>query len=421
MSPTQRLRRSLLAFTGVSALLLLALLVLHDRGALRQTQELSQRLSVADQQRLEAQTADKVGDLLRPLTVLADGRRGELVVDGMRALSEQQPLRAWSASVAKPAKGRKAPPHAPVEPRLALAMAASSASGAWSRLWLLDPAGKTVAVWPAAAPMLDFSGEPLVHAVAQPGQAPGLALHTYMKPQPSGTAPKKGSVPAAAQLRAVCGLEGPDGNVNGLIVGQADVRAAYLGDDTVALEAFLKSNPGSVAMLVRGSGQEIWHSAKDAFSENLSAISADYRQVLDAMVKEASGSRDLSSYDGKPSLLLWQRVGSAPEGSAAEDVLSLAVVMPLEGLNASGVARPAKGLVKQVLLLLLLVVVGLGVPMAAALVMAPQVLDPYRATAVQARRVEEFSPVPDLALPEELDPEAQAINRALAVLARRAQ
>ncbi|HTB33334.1 MAG TPA: ATP-binding protein, partial [bacterium] len=78
-------------------------------------------------------------------------------------------------------------------------------------------------------------------------------------------------------------------------------------------------------------------------------------------------------------------------------------------------------LLKQVLLLALLVLLGLGLPMGAALVLTPQVLEPYRATAVQARRVEEFSPVPDLALPEELDPEAQAINRALAVLARRTQ
>jgi signal transduction histidine kinase len=412
VSATQRLRKSLLAFTGLSALLLLALLIFRDRGLLRQTQELSQHAAAADQQRLEAQTADKVGGILRPLAVLADGRRGELV-EGLHGLADQVSLKSYAASVARPAKGRKAS-HLPVSPKAALYLAANAAAGPWTRLWLLDPSGKVAAVWPAAAPTLDFSGEPLLRAAAQ---SPGIPLHNYVKPAPAA----KGSPPPAAQLRAVCGLEGPDGNGGGAVLGQTDARAALLGDDTVELEAFLKSNPGSVAMLVRGSGQEVWHSGKEAFSENLSAISADYRGVLDAMMKDGSGSRDLASYDGQPSLLLWQRVGSAPEGSAPDDVLSLAVVLPLQGLSASGLPHPSKGLLKQVLWLALLVLLGLGLPMAAATLLTPQVLEPYKSTAAQARRVEEFSPVPDLALPEEADPEAQAINRALAVLARRAQ
>jgi signal transduction histidine kinase len=412
VNATQRLRKSLLAFTGLSALLLLALLILRDRGTLRQTQELSQRLGAADQQRLEAQTADKVGDILRPLAVLADGRRGELV-EGLHGLADQAPLKSYAASVARPAKGRKAE-HIPVSPKAALYLAANAAAGPWTRLWLLDPSGKVAAVWPAAAPTLDFAGEPLLRAATQ---SPGIPLHNYVKPAFGA----KGSPPAAAQLRVVCGLEAPDGSSSCEVLGQTDARAALLGDDTVELEAFLKSNPGSVAMLVRGTGQEVWHSGKEAFSENLSAISADYRGVLDAMVKDGSGSRDLASYDGQPSLFLWQRVGSAPADSAPEDVLSLAVVLPLQGLSAAGLPHPSKGLIKQILWLALLVLLGLGLPMAAATLLTPQVLEPYKATAAQARRVEEFSPVPDLALPEEADPEAQAINRALAVLARRAQ
>jgi signal transduction histidine kinase len=414
--PVQRLRKSLLAFTGVSALLLLALLILHDQGMLRQTEDLFQRLGAADQERLESQTSEKLGDILRPLAVLVDGRRDELV-EGMHTLAEQPSLIAWAATVARPGKGHKAVSPAMVDPKLALNMAAASSAGGWTHLWLLNPAGKTVAVWPAALPLEDFSADPLIRAVAAPGQAPGFALHTYVKPAPA----PKGAPLGAAQLRAACGLEGPDGNVSGQVVGQTDVRAAFLAGDTLELESFLKSNPGSAAMLVRGNGQEVWHSSKEAFSENLSAISADYRSVLDAMMKDASGSRDLASYDGQPSLLTWLRVGNAPEGAAAEDVLSLAVVVPLQGLSAAALPHPAKGLLKQILLLAALVLLGLGVPMGAALVLAPQVLDPYRATAAQARRVEEFSPVPDLALPEEADTEAQAINRALAVLARRTQ
>ncbi|HTB35315.1 MAG TPA: ATP-binding protein, partial [bacterium] len=388
-------------------------MILHDQGMLKQTQDLFRRLGDADQERLETQTGEKVGEILRPLSVLADGRRGELV-EGMRALADQPSLKSWAGSLARPAKGHKGKPHAFVDPKLALALAAASAAGGWNHLWLLDPAGKVAAVWPAAAPALDFSAEPMIREVSQ---APGIPFHTYVKPVPAG----KGMPPAAAQLRAACGLEGPDGTVSGEVVGQTDARAALLGDDMVDLEAFLKSNPGSVAMLVRGSGQEVWHSGKEAFSENLSVIGTDdYRAALDGMVKGPAGARDLASYDGQPSLMVWQRVGNAPEGAAAEDVLSLAVVLPLQGMGVA-LPRPAKGLLKQVLLLAALVLLGLGLPMGAALVMVPQVLEPYRATAAQARRVEEFSPVPDLALPEELDPEAQAINRALAVLARRTQ
>jgi hypothetical protein len=312
VKPVQRLRKSLLAFFGVSALLLLVLLILHDQGMLSQTQDLFRRLGDADQQRLEAQTSDKVSDIVRPLAVLVDGRRDELV-EGMHALAEQPSLKSWAAIAGRPAKGHPAAAHAPTNPKQALDMAAAAAAGGWGHLWLLDPAGKTVAVWPAAAPILDFSGDPLIKAVGATGQAPGFALHTYVKPSPA----PKGAAPAAAQLRAACGLEGPDGAVSGQVVGQADVHAAYLGDDTVALEAFLKSNPGSCAMLVRGNGQEVWHSAKEAFSENLSSIATpDFRAALDGMMKDASGSRDLSSYDGQPSLLVWQRVGNAPEGSA---------------------------------------------------------------------------------------------------------
>ncbi|HTB33803.1 MAG TPA: hypothetical protein VK842_02990, partial [bacterium] len=336
MKPVQRLRKSLLAFTGVSALLLLALLILHDQGMLHQTEELFQRLGAADQERLEAQTSGKVGDIVRPLAALVDGRRGELV-EGLRSLADQPALKSWASSVARPAKGHGAAAHALVNPKLALSMAAAAAAGGWSHLWLLDPAGKTVAVWPAAAPELDFSADPLIRAVGAAGQAPDFPFHTYVKPAPA----PKGSPPAAALLRGACGLEGPDGTVSGQVVGQLDAHAAYLADDTLELEAFLKANPGSSAMLVRGNGQEVWHSAKEAFSENLSAISADYRSMLDAMMKDSSGSRDLASYDGQPSLLVWQRVGTPPDGTVAEDVLNLAVVVPLQGLSAAGAPHPA--------------------------------------------------------------------------------
>lgn len=440
MSSAARLQAMLKAMGATALVLLLVLLFVHDSGTLSQARAISQRLDSVDHERLEALVAEKATQVLQPLAVLVDGRRGQLIED-LKALSDQGALRAWAGAL-KASKARQA---AAPKPQAALDAAAANPGG-WTSLLLLDPTGKVVAQWPqpavgqASELGADLSKEALVKALAQPGQAPGLPQHGYRrvapakpepKPEPKADPKAKALVKpavaaptpkATAHLEAACGIEGPDGSIASVLLARLDVRPALLGDGDPDLDALLRSAPGAAAFLVRGNGEEVWHSSKEPLTENLASISPEYKQLLAGVLKDPVGRRSVASYDGQPGVLVWQRVGSAPEGSLPEDVLSLALFMPEKAfaISAGALMEAPRPWFKRPLVLLLALLL-LALPLAYGWAQAPKALEPFRATAIQARKVEEFSPVPELSLAEEPDADAQAINRAFSVLAKRAQ
>lgn len=426
MSWPARLRSMLKAMGGVALASLLVLLFVHDRGTLNQARALAQRLDAADQDRLEALVADRAEQVLRPQASLVDGRRGELL-DELRTFSDQPALRAWASSIkAGKAKATRSKPLA----AQAVLDRVAAAAGGWAQVLLLDPTGKVLAQWPKPGPGRpselgsDLSKQALVRALAQPGQGPGLALHSYRRwtAAPNDAAAYKNKVSVSAQLEAVCGIGQANGPIQALLLARVGAVGALLGGEDPDLLALVRSSPGAVAMLLRGNGDEVWNSAKNAFSENLASISGDYRQVLAELMKKPSGRYRVASYDGHPGVMVWHRVGSAPEGSQPVDVLSLAVFMPQTAYAASagaGVEAPQPWYQRPWVLLLALL--ALGLPLAVGWIQLPKLFEPFQATAKEARKVEEFSPVPELTLATEPDADAQAINRALAVLARRTQ
>ena len=456
MNAAQRLRLTLLALLGGALVVLLAMLAVHDLGTLSQAKALSDRLDKADRERLEAVVAEKSLQVLQPQAVLVDGRRGEFLA-GVQAAADQPGLKAWAAGAAARAplpakKGRKAPKPAaaPPMPGPALDAVAQPMQGVWSSALLIDKNGHVMSEWPLALPGkpsaigADFSKDPIFKDASQ---GPGLPYHTFTKvmvaaapiPVPAPTpvakntkakpgapkpAPAKPAAPmphASAMLVAGCGIEGADGGFGGLLLVRANVKNVLLADAAAGFEPLLQGAPRSVALLLRGNGDELWHSAKDPFTENLGSINPEYKGLLAAVAKAPSGRQSVSSYDGQPGVLAWQRVGAAPEGAAPESMLTLATFVPQTAFSAGAAAgvEPLKAFYKRpgVLLLLLL---ALLLPYLLGAAWLPKALEPYRISAEQARRVEEYSPIPELALPEEQDDDAQAINRGLSVLAKRA-
>lgn len=425
MNATKRLRLTLLALLGGALGVLLVMLVVHDSGTLRQAKALSERLDKADRERLEAVIAEKALQALQPQAVLLDGRRGEFLA-GVQAVADLPALRALAGPAPSPAIKGKPKPVGP-DPAAALAAVAAPMKGLWSSAHLVDKAGKVIAAWPAPTELgADLSKDPIFKDASQ---GPGLPYHAFVKAmQPVAPDPKAKADPKAkpamrnsAMLVVGCGIEGADGGFGGMLLVRADAKAVLLADAPAGFAPLLKQAPGSVALLLRGNGDELWHSAKDPFTENLGAINNPYKELLAAMAKAATGRQSVDLYDGQPGVITWQRVGNAPEGAASDSLLTLAAFVPQAAFSAGAAAgvEPPQAFYKRPLVLLLLLL-SLALPFALGAALLPKALEPYRVSAEQARRVEEYSPIPELVLPEEEDDQAQAINRGLGVLSKRA-
>lgn len=428
MNSAKRLRLTLAALMGVSLVVLVGMLFVHDAGTLRQAADLSARLDKVDRERLEALVAEKALQTLQPQAVLFDGRRGEFLA-GLQAAADDASLRGW-------ARGLKP------DPRPLLAGLAAKRGAAWSGALLTDAKGKVVAVWPAASPGApglpgaDLSKDPLFKELSDPNMAPGIPSYSFRKaaapskeePDDKGKAKDKKKakvepVPApSALLLAACGVDNGKGGFAGLLLVRGEVTQVLLAGSKGAFDDLLATGPGTAALLVRGNGDEVWHSSKPPFSENLGSINGEYKALLDAMSKAPQGRQTVASYDGKPGVVVWQRVGSVPEGADPVAVLSLLSFVPQDafGQGAGAKIDPPRPFTQRPLVLLLLLL-ALAVPLGAGWVLLPKALETFNVTARQALRVEEYAPIPDLLLPDEqYDDDARNINRALATLARRA-
>jgi len=438
VNAVKRLRLTLLALLGGALGVLLVMLVVQDSGTLSQAKALSERLDKADRERLEAVISEKALQVLQPQAVLVDGRRGEFLA-GVQAAADQASLRTWAAGSAAivPApvvKGKKPVKPVAPDPVAALNAVAAPMQGAWTSALLLDKAGKVVAAYPPSAGSgqatelgSDFSKDPIFKDASQ---GPGLPYHNFAKATALVAAgaskdPKvKSAAPVAhslARLVVGCGIEGADGGFGGMLLVRADVRSALAADLSASLEPMLKNAPRAVAMLLRGNGDELWHSAKEPFTENLGSMNAEYKALMGALGKSPNGRQSVSSYDGQPGVVVWQRAGQAPDGAAPETVLTLLAFVPQAAFSsnaANGVEAPKHFFMRPSVLILL--VLALLLPYFFGRALLPKALEPYRISAEQARRVEEYSPIPELSLPEEQDDEAQAINRGLSVLSKRA-
>jgi signal transduction histidine kinase len=438
-----RLHSSLVGLLAVGFALLLAALWLDDSQSLDQARALSDSLNRTEAERLEALVAERSLQTLSPQAVLIDGRRGE-VLAALQSAAGNADLAAWASYVpAAPVRkrGRKSkavPAAAPApDPQAALESACQGMVGQWQSAELLDKSGRVAAVWPAPAPGApsalgaDESKDPYFKGLSDPSTGPGIPRYGFVKvslAKDAGNSESKGKAPSkqapaphtAAQLVAACGIANQDGSFGGLLKIRLDARAALFGPAASPFDAFLIGSPHASVMVVRGNGEEIYNSTKDPFTENLAAVNGEYKALLASALGLPSGRQSVGSYDGQAGVMVWQRIGSAADGAAPEDVLSLLAFVPRSTFEAPGSALPElpKPFYERPLVLGLLLLAFL-LPLLMGWYQLPAVLEPYAHTSSEARRVEEFAPIPELVLPDEPDPGVQAINRALGVLAKR--
>lgn len=354
MSALRRPGPALLGLAGLSFCLTLAALWVNDAGSLRRTRALSDSLHQTEAAGQEASAVRAVQQLLVPQAALIDGRRGE-ALESLRRAADSAPVDAWAA-------GR-----ASGDPRVALAALFKVQPNRWLSAALTDKAGRVVAVWPQASaqsperPGLSLNHDPYFLALSDPGMGPGIVRHGY-------EAPAAGNV---AQLVAACGVADPAGNFAGLLKVRIDAGQTLFGGGASPFQSLTASYPGAVVLLALGDGKELYSSAKGPFSENLAAMNGDSRALLAELLSKPAGSQSSIDYGGQDAVAVWQRVGSAPEGAAPSDVMTLVAFVPRASFavaDADAMETPApfyRSL--PVLLLLALAVVVLS----AALRMAP--------------------------------------------------
>jgi signal transduction histidine kinase len=318
MSAPKRLRTTLIGLTVLGAALLLAALWIDDAQFLGQDRVLGESLQQAQTAAREANLVHTVQQFLVPQAVLIDGRRGE-ILDALGRAADGDTLTAWASR--RPGF---------LYPQAMLAALARDRSMGWTSAVLAGKFGWVAAAWPVpitAGPGTDQSKDPYFLALSDPDMGPGIVRHGYAK-----VVPAKG--PVSDELVAACGIADAAGNFGGLLEIHADARKMVFGPDLAAFRPMLSAYPGSVVVLALGDGQEVYNSSQAPLTENLR--SAGQAGLLQAALAAPTGSLNVDGYAGGPSLAIWQRVGSAAQGSTPSDVLSLILFVPSGAFAAPG-------------------------------------------------------------------------------------
>ena len=318
MIAPKRLRLGLIALTSVGAALLLAALWIDDAQFLGRDRMLGESLQQAQAAGREADLVHTLQQFMVPQAVLIDGRRGELL-DAVSRAADSPSVSAWA---------RRSPGY--LAPRTILETFGRDRTMGWSSAVLTGKFGWVAAAWPVpvtAGPGTDLSKDPYFLALSDPDMGPGIVRHGYAKALPA-----KG--PATDDLVAACGIADAAGNFAGLLEIHADARRIVFGPDPDAFRPMLSAYPGSVVLLVLGDGREVYNSSLPPLSENL--LGAGQAGLLRAALAAPTGSLNVEGYNGGPSVAVWQRVGSAAQGSTPADVLSLVFFVPSGAFAAPG-------------------------------------------------------------------------------------
>jgi nitrogen-specific signal transduction histidine kinase len=413
---SKRLRSLLILLFSASVLLTLVLLFSVDRGSFAQLQELTDRLSKSDKEREQAGISERV---LGPLGLMAGqvAERRDDLIEGVQQLATDGALRALYASAHPEAGSTKASPGAKPETlQQILTRWATMKKSVWSSAELTDRSGHVLASWPAnSGKGQDLSKESVFVQLSAAGAPLGISDLDFAKKNE-----KNSQGPVEGQLVLSCGIEGADGNFSGALRVKAPVDK-LLG---LRLDNFLKPiravSPKAVVILMRGSGEQVFHSSKGSYAENFDRMGQEFKSAMAATQAQGEGRLAISSYEGKPGLLVWKRVGAWQPGAGISSLLTLATLLP-EGdfkpvASDTKLGKPAPFWARPVPLLLLLL--AFAAPLGLGLLLFGRATQPLSRLVEVASQIDEQGFVPEgLEFHQEADPEINRVNLGLNALA----
>ncbi len=403
------------ALLGGGFVLALILLFYVDRGSFAQLKDLADRLRNSDKTRLEAVLGEKGADILKPLAEQVSARRDDLIESAQRLANDAQlKIALGPASKLKAAE--------------VLLRMATARGNAWTQIELIDAKGKLVAVWPEGPAGRDYAGSDIFKALSDKNTAPGIPTFDFLKTENvPGKDNKKGvSNKASFDSRFVVavGVEGADGSFAGVLQASTRVESLFGQDPKFAFKRMRDASPSGAVILTRGDGDQPYHSIKGPYTENFERISKDYQNLLAATRSKEQGREWMASYDGKPAMLLWRRLGAWRNELGDKSLLNLVLLLPSSDFPAAGagveVKGPAPFFARPLAILLLLLTFGL--PLVLGLFLIDRETKGLRRTLETASQIDEFGVAPaGLEFREEADSTLRILNQSLNQLMARAR
>jgi signal transduction histidine kinase len=429
VNPAKSLKLTLFGLFGVTLAFTLLLLAFLEHGSIDKLQTLSESVANFDQKRMQEDFGLKALDMISPLAVQMEDSGLDLDEE-VQGIGNDSVVRALFSS------GRlsQKPSHANRKGKAeniqqALNRLAAPKKGIWSSAQICDKEGNVVASWPPASPAeKELKIDPSFVQMKSGAVIPGMSVRSWMKSAQNRSLTKEGKPAPGAKaasfeslVSVATGLEDAGGNFVGMVRVQEPVENFYGLDPQRTLKGITDFSAKASVILQRGDGEQVLNSVKGDYIENSASI-PDLKDTLAAMQAKSTGWDEVKSYDGKPAIVSWKRVGSWSESQGASNLFTLCVLIPEEGIKAvvpSSGDKPAHFYSRPIIWGLLLLVFGL--PLGLGLVLLQNQVEPLRRLMDVASQIDEFGVAPEgLEFREELDPDLSQISQSLNALLRRA-
>jgi signal transduction histidine kinase len=425
VNPAKRLKQVVFALFGVSLAMTLGLLFYLESDNFTKLQSLSERVAGFDKQRLQQEFAEKCLDMIAPLARQAEDSSLDFN-EQVTQLGKDPVIMALFSSGRMAASAKANPKAKPETLNQALARLAGPKKRQWQSVEVVDKDGALIGFWPPEAQVEKSLKNDAGFAQLKSGaQIPGVPMQSWVKVTQAGKdgKPVQGQKGGFGSLvSVVCGIEDKKQNFAGMLRVLMRTESLFGFDPARSFKALKELSPKSALILQRGNGEQLLNTVKGPYIENSASI-PDLKDVLAAMQAKTGGWAAVKSYDGKPALLIWKRVGSWAESRGAGSLLSMAALLPEDDQKAAGTAAGADAAVhfyKRPLAILLLLL-AFGLPMGLGAILLQSRTEPLRRLMEVAGRIDEFGAVPEgLEFREEADASFSRVNQALNALIKRA-
>jgi signal transduction histidine kinase len=407
----RQIQTQILALFALSALVFLGALFLADQGAVENLKNLYLKVASSEADRRDLTIATAALETLRPVAAQINDRQADLIeqVQKLAASSGVREL-AWPSAPALLGKNKQV-------------FSDLIKARGWDEVVVIDRSGNEVFRYPSSASKAkNYKNNPIFKTLST--EPPGIPAYDFIKTET--IAPKeKSAASTEGRLVIACGLSkvGSDNVFAGLLIAEK-VTSGLLGvDPKASLRAINDRSPGASFMITRGTGEQIWHSQKPAFTENFSSISPQYQQILVDMQEKKDSYKRVRSYDGQAGIIAWSRIGAWSKNQPAKALMTAVVFFPEKDFPAA--AQKSQDQPKAFWtnpVILGLAVIALFLPVFLIPVVVKKNLKPLQRTTRISSDIDEFGAAPEeLEFIHEKDPEIQKLNQTLNSLLNRAR